>query len=293
MARSRKIVTVELVGGIGNQLFQYAAGRYLANKTSSSLRVITSAVELNVSGHKSDIRSLRLVAKNEYRRFAWIRKYFWLLNSRMSTRISLWKSIYSRITHEYLEDEVGYSRNLEDLGPPILIRGYFQSWRYLDGGFRKLQLSKESRSFKEKMHDIESVKPIAVHIRRGDYTKLNNTFGILSESYYLEGIKTLQSKLGNRPVYVFSDDLSFVKNMFKNQKFEIRFIENSINPAEDLILMSNVKGIVISNSTFSWWAAYSNVSKSVIAPDPWFKTLPEPIDLIPPLWNRQKSTWEK
>jgi hypothetical protein len=99
-------------------------------------------------------------------------------------------------------------------------------------------------------------------------------------------------------VWVFSDDPASAAST-------LRFLEGSrvrwisdysdrLSPEEELILMTFGKAHIIANSTFSWWGAFlSESSMQVIAPEEWFESREEPLDLIPPNWTRIKSYWEK
>lgn len=97
------------------------------------------------------------------------------------------------------------------------------------------------------------------------------------------------------PVWIFSDSPNEIKESMPNlMKFGPKIIAspNDVSDAETLILMSHASRIVIANSTFSWWAARVNGSnKTVIAPEKWFRGLPDPEFLIPNNWIKVKSYW--
>ena len=134
-----------------------------------------------------------------------------------------------------------------------------------------------------------------IHVRRGDYVKVADKFGLLSKSYYLNSLKKIRDDGFAGPIWVFSDDILSAKALLDEGEFiSARFIEQSVDssPEESLILMSMAKVIVIANSTYSWWAASLNVDKSlVISPKTWFKSMEAPEYLLPDSWIKLESTW--
>jgi hypothetical protein len=139
---------------------------------------------------------------------------------------------------------------------------------------------------------------ISVHIRRGDYMNSLDSFGVLSSKYYNSAIEfTLEnSSTSFSRVLVFSDDIAVAKQLFSelNISLPVQFAESPENyPEETLMLMSQSDAIIISNSTFSWWAAQlGNKSKFVVCPSKWFRGMLDPEDLIPPEWHQRESQWE-
>ena len=139
---------------------------------------------------------------------------------------------------------------------------------------------------------------ISVHIRRGDYLNLQDSFGVLSSEYYQSAINfTLKnSSKQYARVLVFSDDFVLAKKLFSNIEISlpIQFAESPDDyPEESLMLMSKSDALVISNSSFSWWAAQlGNKSKFVVRPSKWFRGMSDPEELFPPEWHSQESQWE-
>jgi hypothetical protein len=97
-------------------------------------------------------------------------------------------------------------------------------------------------------------------------------------------------------VLVFSDDIVAAKQIFSQLDISlpVQFVEPlEDSPEETLILMSKSDALVISNSTFSWWAAQlGNKNKFVVRPSKWFRGMLDPEDLFPPEWHQQESLWE-
>jgi hypothetical protein len=151
------------------------------------------------------------------------------------------------------------------------IRGYWQSEKYF----------KDYRNDILKLFNIQttSLETISVHVRRGDYLLSTSKHPVQNNKYYIDAVNILGQ---NMKVYVFSDDMNWCKN---NLPKTWHFIENQTD-IQDFIMMAKNKYHVISNSTFSWWAAWINGEK-VIAPKKWFGPELKHLntqDIIPEKW---------
>jgi|GEM_PF-1591206 len=131
----------------------------------------------------------------------------------------------------------------------------------------------------------------AVHVRRGDYVSSAATARkrVTSESYFRDGIEELRSLTPQSPVVFFSDDINWCREVFSDVK-DAHFVEpNAGDPdAHHLFTMSRATNFVISNSSFSWWAAYlsSSLNKRVITPANWMVDGSYPMeDLVPQEWD--------
>jgi hypothetical protein len=93
-------------------------------------------------------------------------------------------------------------------------------------------------------------------------------------------------------VFIFSDDAQPMLNGFEKYKTILTTDLMVGHPVESLALMSKFKNIVISNSTFSWWAAsLGRVDKNIVCPKPWYRSMKSPEDLIPNDWIKIESSW--
>ena len=129
-------------------------------------------------------------------------------------------------------------------------------------------------------------KPIALHIRRGDFLINSLNHNNLTIEYYKDALSCFDS---DREVIIFSDDPEWCKSqdLFSDERF---LVSESDSSYVDLCLMSMCSDFIIANSTFSWWGAWlsNNQSKSVIAPSKWFgvNNLHHNIkDLFPEQWK--------
>ena len=164
-----------------------------------------------------------------------------------------------------------------------ILCGYYQSYKYFhhnkDIIIEKLFPNKIINDIKIK-YKFFSNKTVSLHIRRGDYLKLSNIYKVLDKSYYEKALTYVPKEAKK---IIFSDDIDFCKILFKDFT-NIEFIENDIEDYKQLILMSLCTYNIISNSTFSWWAAYINQNnKKIICPENWYYTnniIDIPIDWI-------------
>ena len=122
----------------------------------------------------------------------------------------------------------------------------------------------------------ESENSVGIHFRRkyAYYPNTKRVFGVLDLNYYYRAIEYLNQQIGNLELFVFADDISWVKENFKpSQKMTIIERSEYLTDSHDWELLKNCEHQIISNSTFSWWAAYlnSNINKNVLFPRIWYK----------------------
>jgi hypothetical protein len=152
----------------------------------------------------------------------------------------------------------------------LIFKGFFQSYKYLDEYKSQIQelFSPDNNTLdyiKSKYSFIFSEPYVSLHVRRGDYLKFSEYHYNLSVDYYLNAIDYFSGS----KFLVFSDDIEWCKQHFKGPQFV--FVEQETDYV-DLYLMSLCTHNIISNSTFSWWAAYlnKNPNKIVVHSDKWF-----------------------
>jgi hypothetical protein len=296
-------INVDIEGGIGNQLFTYFAGYALAKRFGATLSIEKSKIYTHRTVHRGCIDELNLEGKFTRRKY--LSPKVVRLLSRVegfsSRKCKFYPKIRVLICHKYQSPTIGYDSNLFKLKPPIRISGYYQSYRYFSG----LSTEEKSRIFPktpsewffENLDKFKKEGYLAIHLRRGDYKELSETFGLLGENYYMQGLMNLRERFPMNPIIVFTDSINDAKTTLKNleNQFKIEYLQEPIgtSPCEVLVLMSVCKGIVIANSTFSYWAALiADDTTAIIAPSKWFKSLDDPGDLIPPSWTKIDSNWE-
>ena len=296
-----------LFGGLGNQLFQYFAGQYLAYKADAVLEVDSTFSQFGRSGHSDWVGDITLPG---YISPSAPRHSFRYLQSLLKRRFRdflgriIWqKEMKLKILHQYHSPAPGYDSQLEHLKPPVTIVGYFQTWRYFQalresGLFPELEMKKPSSWILDMTVQMSSQgKILGIHVRRGDYVG-NAGIGTLSVSYYEAAAKALRSRGAIwDAVWIFSDDSALVENEFAgflDGKERLVFVKppSETHDFESLLLLSRSSYMVIANSTFSWWAAtLGNPDKDVACPSKWFAHIEDPLDLYPQSWIRVPSSW--
>ena len=298
---NRRNVTVEVIGGLGNQLFCYAAGLNLSKRTSCQLVLDMSLVGIGGSNHGKTLLNFNLGNVKIRNRVMKVSGFTFL--KRLDNKIALSLPLYDRIRNNkskvYSAREIGFEPAFEMLKKPMYLKGYFQSYKYLESINSELlemfKVSNPSNWFESKLRLLEEINPTIIHIRRGDYLKLQDDFGLLHMEYYLEAISRLDDAERKKPIWIFSDSPEMVTGEIQNSDLgnaEVIISPPEVTANEILYLMSRGKRIVISNSTFSWWAAYfSRRETKIFAPEFWFRDRKDPVDLIPPHWMKISNEW--
>ncbi|CAN5348742.1 alpha-1,2-fucosyltransferase [soil metagenome] len=288
------MIIVELVGGLGNQLFQYAIGRSLAEARQTTMKLDKSpfatyklhAYSLNHFSVDAMPASASEVARfhgpglgNRLRR----------LPARLTG--NPYRIVTERLQFTYDPSLLPESRNL-------YLRGYWQTEEYFRHVEPMLRAELTIRTPPDRENaalaaDIAQANAVCIHVRRGDYVanaQTNSVHGACSLDYYRAAIKRMTETVTDPKFFVFSDDPDWTR---ANLQFDHLATFVSHNAAdrnyEDLRLMSLCKHFIIANSTFSWWGAWlsGNETKTVIAPMKWLQSTDlANADLIPSSWIR-------
>ncbi len=196
----------------------------------------------------------------------------------------------------FMEQSFAYDQRLRGVQPGTTVLGFFQSWRYFeDCGAeireRMSQLTKPSDWYLEMCEKIQpGAGNIGLHVRRGDYTlpEQQKIQGLTTRAYYEKSLSYLRRMGFDGPVYLATDSPEMVREEFAGMgEFLPIDPPPGVNPFEVVLLLSRIDGLVIANSSFSWWAGFigKRPGQVVIAPRPWFtQTDIDTRDLLPPDW---------
>lgn len=282
---------IQPVGGLGNQMFQYAAARCVALRNEAELSLDLSWFE-TAHDRQFALLPFRIQASTYVEKADGAGRPAWL--RRMVRRM-----VRHRATMPiYREPHFHFSQDVLQLKSPIRMTGYFQSEKYfLDHANvirREFSLAKPPAPATAAILDlIENSDAICLHVRRGDYVSDKRTsayHGVCSLDYYAKGLGIVSEMLQKPRCFVFSDDPDWArKNLRTGFPTEIVDIHSTADAHEDLRLMMACKRFVIANSSLSWWAAWlgSAAEKRVVAPLEWFASSKnETRDLVPADWIR-------
>ena len=303
MTEKDSTVVVEVVGGLGNQLFCYAAGAYLAKKTNSRLVLDISKIGVGAVNHGKTILNFDLDC--DFKESTAAVSNLFLFLQRVSNKAAALSGLYRKFRDcaegRYTAQSLGYDTEFANLNQARKISGYFQSYLYADFVKEELRqtltLKAPSDWFKEQEKIMKDENPIVIHMRRGDYLDAKEDFGVLSVSYYEAAVTVLAPYESNRKIWIFTDSPELIRDEIAGSALEMARIviaPTESNPNESLVLMSRASDLIISNSTYSWWAAYlaSDIG-NVVAPDKWFKQRRDPELLLPDDWVKIKSRWSE
>lgn len=294
-------VLAEVIGGLGNQLFIYAAGAYLAKKSGAELVLDISKIGVGAKDHGKTILNFQLDCEiNDYpsvitKRFRFIRR----VSNKLASLSGRYRKLRDRLERRYTANSLGYESEFANLRQARKISGYFQSYVYTDFVINDLKetliLKSPSDWFKRQETLIKEEDPIVLHMRRGDYLAAKDDFGVLGVKYYEAGVAILSVDDQHRNLWIFTDSPELIRDEIATSKlFNATVIipPKGSNSNESMILMSRASDIVIGNSTYSWWAAYLASEKTnVIAPGKWFRALEDPALLLPEHWVKISSQW--
>jgi hypothetical protein len=245
------MIITKLSGGIGNQLFQYAAGFARSLKEHTTFKIDTRwyasqnkrSFSLNhfsitaPEAHILEILFTKYVQKNSY-----LTDYFQDIS-------------YFEHSEEALRKEFRLKEPLENKYPEIV-------------------------------HNITRTESVSVHVRRTDYIDKQHRYIVLTPEYYTNAMNHILSIKSGAVFYFFSDDIEWVQKNLPIPENSFFVSGKQYTDYEELGLMSLCKHNITANSTFSWWGAWLNTytEKIIITPKKWFTQEVEQYISIPKSW---------
>ena len=291
------MVIANLIGGLGNQMFQYAAGRAVALIHNTSLK-------LEVSGYTSyDLHqgfelerifncSANIAKKSDMRNILG-----WQSPSGIRRLVSRPNMSVFRNKGIVIEPHFHYWPGINNMPSDCYLTGYWQSENYFSEFTDQIRndftfkLPMEVKNV-EIANQMNQVNAVSLHVRRGDYVSNTNTtatHGLCSLEYYKAAIQYVAEHLEKPVFFIFSDDIAWVRINLKID-FPCQYVDHNqaSESYNDMRLMSLCQHHIIANSSFSWWGAWLNpaVDKIVVAPKRWFANQTDTQDLIPQKWAR-------
>jgi hypothetical protein len=282
------MIITEINGGLGNQLFQYAAGLSLALKHQTDLKVSIqfknndTSRKLGLSHFNTNVIEATQDEINQ-----------------LYPSSTLNRSIQSLLPHSFKqyfrEKHFAYQSGFNKLGSNVYLKGYWQSERYFSTFANEVKniFTLQPHFYSNILPLIDEIKQnesVSVHVRKGDYllSPYSDFYASLESAYYNNALATLQENHPQLKLYVFTDDPNWVKeNLALTIPYTLISEVQTRSMYEDFQAMLSCKYHIIANSSFSWWTAWlsSRVGKKVIAPKQWFKNGPtDTQDLVPKSW---------
>jgi hypothetical protein len=283
------MVTVFLRGGLGNQMFQYAAGLAVAKKRGDTLRLDTVFLNdrfprRNFSYRTYDLDIFKIAPRMTALSIASSTLSIpgiWLGMDLAGMKIA---SVMGRQKVIKEKEEFFFDPEIFNAKGNIVLWGRWQNEKYFSEIADDVRAAFAFRypltgDAAKIASDIQSSDSVSVHVRRGDFVAFKNVAQMMGDtdlSYYERAAAHISGHAGNPTFFIFSDDIDWCKDnlklpfptvyvpvLAKDPKMAFRF---------DLELMSLCKHNIIANSTFSWWGAWlnRNPEKIVVAPKKWY-----------------------
>jgi len=279
------MIYIKIMSGFGNQLFQYAAGLSLSQKTNTKLILDISALKTNQKPiRKYELENLQINTVHYGKPFLLPLIKNLSRNSFLNTQMNK-----SQLLSYYFEKRYGYNEEFENLRNNTYLDGYFQSFKYIEPINHLLKTQFEIKNINNKTLDtwktkVKNQNSVGIHIRRTDYVN-NSFYHSITLPYYKQAIDWISRELIAPVFYIFSDDPIWVKNNFDGLNYTL--VETGVD-LFDFEILKNCKHQIIANSTFSWWAAWLNQNdkKIIVCPSKWtqnHQNLDE--SLIYPKWK--------
>ncbi|MGA0556981.1 alpha-1,2-fucosyltransferase [Larkinella sp. VNQ87] len=267
-----------LMGGLGNQLFQYAFGLRLAHDRQTDLKLSTTLLESRLMArlrnytlrpYELDVFNLTIPCTSSF-----------------ETALALAKATSGASGSVFLRETPNLTPNLPTLNPSaplVFCWGYWQS----EAWFKPVApLLRQQLRFRKPLSDASqryadaiarARTPVFLHVRRGDYVTNANArqlHGFAGETYYRNAIERMREQVEEPHFFVFSDELLWVKTTLGPLLNPATYVEGNTGSDswQDLALMSQCRHAIVANSSFSWWGAWLNPAENrlVLAPRQWF-----------------------
>jgi hypothetical protein len=295
------MIIVRLSGGIGNQMFQYAAGRSLAALRKVPLKLDLSGFENTAPGDTKRYFALStFTITADCAQPEEVRELRGMHGNRKAKTLQKFadRMVPVPFKTSFHEPHFHYTPDLLRLGSNVYLDGFWQSEKY----FRDArQIIQDEFNFRNPLTgnnaamatNIANCTAVALHVRRGDFETnpvTNHYHGTCPPDYYQQAMVLVSRMVHNPHFFIFSDDPAWCRRNLDPSRAMTFVDHNSPDSAdEDLRLMSLCSHAIIANSSFSWWGAWliRNPEKVVVAPHTWFnKRDINTDDLIPPTWLR-------
>jgi Glycosyl transferase family 11 len=292
------VIVSQLSGGLGNQMFQFAAAYALARRNKTPCVVDRSAFLNNTRSYELD-RFVAAPNTADWRDVPILYSTHIRVPWRLRRFLPEWTLAGRRMRCFREAGPFAVDERFFALGPSTYLMGYYQCERYFQDCADEIRAafsfarppSDENARMMGQMAGRDSV---AVHVRRGDYVAVplyNSYHGVCGSDYYERAFGRISAKAADASFWVFSDDPEWARENIRPPGPAIYVSHNrGADSPEDLRLMAACRHQVIANSSFSWWAAWLNPwpGKVVVAPRRWVATTElEVKDLIPEAWIQE------
>ena len=288
------MIIVKIQGGLGNQMFQYALAKYMESM-GKNVKIYLGHYSEVYKGSEDAIHNgyelqqifmptLPIASKREALKYARVNRSFL---SRGLNKVFGLKKTHNR--QEDLDKRHCYFPQFKDLHDAYL-EGYWNSFLYAEevkGSIMKEYKFKNELSLRnaEVVKHMEDTISVSLHIRHGDYLKLQDRYEIPSLKYYTSAIEYFQKRFKKVHFFCFSDDIEWCRKHIDISNIDFIDWNTGADSYVDMQLMSRCKHNIIANSTFSMWAAWLNTYEN--------KIVIRPKSVFVDVENEKKDMWPK
>lgn len=276
-----KMIVAEIIGGLGNQMFQYANAKALALANDRALVLDLSRFEKYKLHNGYELArvfgiSEPVASKTDLKAVFGLCQLFDSISPKLRNRLArFWAGPKFLYEKSFSFKEIKLTTDVQ------YVSGYWQSAKYFESCADQLRQdftfripdNDQLNAFREAISEAGE-NAVSLHVRRGDYLAKKNAslFALLAERYYVDAINLLKKNRKTPKFFVFSDDIDWCRENFASDEFTFVTGFSGGNSYLDMYLMSLCNSNIIANSTFSWWGAWlnGNEEKIVVAPTAWF-----------------------
>lgn len=292
------MIISQIIGGLGNQMFQYAAGRALSFKRHTRLKLDVSAFG-NYRLHHGFTLTQAFDAPCDIASDSDVREVLGCRANRLiRAALQRFPGIHLGAKRFMREPHVHYWSGFDNAPDDCYLSGYWQSERYF---YEFAEAIRSDFSFRpavdpvniQLIREISELPAVSLHVRRGDYVsnpKAAQVHGTCGVEYYARAIDYIAARVSNIHLFIFSDDLEWAVRNLPLESWPYTCVGNNTGQESwrDMHLMSLCRHNITANSSFSWWGAWlnSNPEKIVVAPSRWFASRHDASDVIPSTWIR-------
>ncbi len=266
------MIIVQMSGGLGNQMFQYAFYKQLESM-GKEIRMDDITCYLEQGSRPKQIEifpiSYKVATKEEL---------IALTDASLLLKDRIRRKLFGRKTKSYQEKQFNFDATVLDL-TEAYFEGCWQTEKYFTDVVELIKNefqfpTPEDSANQSYLDQIHRTKSVGVHIRRGDYllSKYSSLYeGICTPAYYEKAIALMKEKNPDCHFFLFSNDADWVREQYQGSEYTVVDCNDEETGYFDMMLMSKCEHQIIANSSFSWWAAWlnPNATKKVIAPSKW------------------------
>lgn len=294
----RRVVIVDLAGGIGNQIFLFQMANFVGAIDNRVILVNKTSIDKKHSNGNSTIEDFIFPFQVKFFNLNKVQKKFYIKFGLMLKKLNKFRQSFVFVLDDsyHLEGSSKIKDIILQRKPKIiLITGFWQNFSFWNDNF-KYRLKIESPKYKKFLNDLQRKNPIVFHYRLGRVEGgWENPWGALSPKFLLESLSVLKiDDKNSRPIWIFSNDLMSAKDLFNAFRFapyNIFFIDdNDFRPSEVVSLLSKSRTLVCSNSTFSIVAAKMGNVENVIVPSDLSKNFQHDMK-FPVSWHKVTPEW--